>query len=158
VVALTVALGIGLAAAPGDTAPVAVHGQPGEPTIAIPTPLPRPVYVPLLQQTYDPRYPDPIVSTIRGHLDTLEPAGRERCAPATHVLLDRAPGPVVSQALAVLVPADRADPALNLDLYVGGYVEIDGLVYEAPASCRGVTWQLIAVTAIREVDRPPGAR
>jgi hypothetical protein len=106
-------------------------------------------------RAYDPRLPEPLSSTLRGYLHVLRPLGRERCAPATHVLLDKPEGTLGAAALAVL-HAQRRGP--NLDFYAGAFVELRGPQGFAPTDCRILTDWLIDVTSIKVIELPPGVR
>lgn len=146
----------GLAWAPSPSVPGAsAQAAPAQSTPIIdPEPVPDPVFLPALAKAHDPRLPEPLPSTHRGYVAELRALGRERCAPASHVLLDRPEGTVGAEALAVL---RRARGGPNLDLYAGAYVEVFGLADHAPAECRILTPWLIEVTAIKEVEPPPPA-
>ncbi len=120
-----------------------------------PTPAPDPLYLTLVSKAYDPLIPGPLVSTAQGYVAKLNPAGREACRPATHILLDKPEGTASASPLALLYRS-RPDPMLNLDLYLGDYVEVSGLGSLTPEACRSLTWQQIAVRGIEQREVPPG--
>jgi len=126
-----------------------------EPTPVIdPLPVLRPAYLPLAARRHDPRVPEPLSSTVRGYVAELRALGRERCAPATHVLLDKPEG---SQGAAAIGVLHSRRPGPNLDLYTGEFVEIGGLTGLAPEPCRILTEWLLEVTSIKVIELPPGA-
>lgn len=147
--------GLAWAPSPSTTAPgasVQAAALAQSTPIIDPEPVPDPVFLPALAKAHDPRLPEPLPSTHAGYLAELRALGRERCAPASHVLLDRPEGALGAEALAVL---RRARGGPNLDLYAGAYVEVFGLADHAPAECQILTPWLIEVTAIKEVEPPP---
>ncbi len=140
--------------------PDVAFAQGGTPVLPTPTPLvvpvltPSPLYLPLTHQEYDPLLPGPIESRAEGYLTSLTASGKRACAPATHVLLRDPEGSRDNEARAVLSAA-RSDPDLNLDLYVGEYVELTGTTHLTPPDCDVLTWRHIAVGAIREKEVGP---
>lgn len=140
-------------AAPATTGTPIVEPSPSP----VPTPEPRPLYLPFVPDGYDPRAPGPVPAAAQGFVAKLTVAGRRACAPASHVLLSEPEGTVATVPLALLHSA-RPDPPLNLDLYLGDYVEVTGLSSMKPSSCPIDTWQLMAVRAIELRERPPRAR
>jgi hypothetical protein len=122
-----------------------------------PTPVPQPIYLTFLAQHYDPLAPGAVPASATGYVAKLDVRGRIECAPATHVLLDAPEGELGARAVSLLYRSPNA-PALNLDLYVGDYVEAAGLVSLAPERCRSVCWQLMEVSEVREREIPPRAR
>jgi len=131
-----------------------VDPGPGTPS-ATPSPPTARICLPNLMQGYDPRLPGPITTTIEGYVAKLNAEGRAACAPATHILLRRPEGEPGADPLALLVRAGT-DPRLELDLYLGDYVEVQGEGDLAAEACRDLSWQLIGVRAIRVIEVPPG--
>jgi len=142
-----------LARAVGRGPTAAARAAPQETPIIDPLPVLRPAYLPFAVRAYDPQLPEPLSSTVRGYVHSLRAVGLERCAPATHVLLDRPEGRPEARALAVL-RAPRRGP--NLDFYVGRFVELSGLLGFAPAACSILTDWLIDVASITVIELPPG--
>jgi len=142
-----------------ETPTVIVEPSPGPqetPTVIVePSPVPRPIYLPRSLASYDPRVPEPLQTRGQGYLVKLTQAGRTACAPATHVLQDRPEGVVNARPWAVL-HSPHPEPELNLDLYVGEYVEVFGFSSLTPDECRSLTWQILSVEALRRIVLPPG--
>jgi len=157
VVALSLFLaGAALAARVGaERAPraqaTATRGAGEETPVVEPPPLPTPLHLPLVLRGYDRRWPGPVLPEARGYVAGLLRAGREACAPGTHVLLRDPEGTPHNTALAVLW-SGPATPDINLDLYIADFVELRGLEDLAPPVCREmVSPRLIEVRAIRAV-------
>jgi len=135
------------------------HGAPGRAAAPAQTPIIdpepdlRPAFLPLVARRHDPRLPEPLGTVYQGYLAELRSLGRARCAPATHVLLDKPEGTLGAAAIAVL-RAGR--PRLNLDLYVGRYVEVAGPASLSPADCRILTDWSVDVESVTVRERPPG--
>ena len=129
------------------------RAAPHQTPIIDPLPVLRPAYLPFAVRAHNPLVPDPLSSTMRGYVAVLRALGRGRCAPATHVLLDKPEGRTGANALAVL-RAPRRGP--NLDLYVGAFVELTGTMGFAPAECAILTEWLIEVSSITVIELPPG--
>ncbi len=151
-------VGLALAAAAAWTAPLATTASgattrhPDATPIIEPIATPAPAYLPLAVRAYDARLPGPLGSDLRGWVAELRSPGRDRCAPATHVLLDRREGHPGATALAVL-RAGR--PGIKLDHHVGGFVEVGGLMDLAPPDCRVLTDWLLGVTTITPIEVLP---
>lgn len=120
------------------------------------TPPPLPLYLSIVHRDYDPRLPGPVPSRLEGYVAKLQPDGRRDCAPASHALLDSPEGSAGARVISLLHRA-RPEPELNLDLYLGDYVEVTGPVSMAPERCRHLTWQIMAVSQITGRELPPGA-
>lgn len=137
----------------------AVHAQAQAPAqestpITEPSPVPRPVYLPQLQQRYDPLLPGPIDDERIGWIATLNRAGREACSPATHALLSRPEGSQGAVTQAVLRAADRPG-APRLDFYVGEYVRARGTFDRLPDERCIITRVLMNVEEIAILELPP---
>lgn len=148
VAAMTATAASGLSPARATAAP-RVDATP----VIDPIATPAPAYLPVAVRAYDARLPGPLGSDLRGWVAELRSPGRERCVPATHVLLDRREGLPGAVALAVLRSGRRG---LNLDHHVGGFVEVSGPMDLAPPDCRILTDWLLGVTAITPIEVPPG--
>jgi hypothetical protein len=150
VCAVLAALGFGAAGG--------ARGQPPEPTppiITEPTVAPRPVFLPRLLKRYDPLAPDPPVTLLEGYVVKLTAEGRASCSPATHLVQDKPEGYPNATAQALLY-SPHPEPELNLDLFVGEYVETFGFGSLAPEACAKLSWQLLAVESIRRKEILPG--
>jgi hypothetical protein len=121
-----------------------------------PGPPAGPVYLPRLMAVYDTHSPGPVLAEAQGYVADLSPAGRLACSPATHVLLRRPEGTVGSTPVAVLYRAST-DPNTNLDFYVNRLVTVTGRDSIAPAACRSLTWELLAVEKVEQIEQPPGS-
>lgn len=137
------------------TGPRLGPGQETPTVIVEPTAEPRPAYFPRLLRVYDERLPEPVTTRLEGYVVKLTRDGREACAPATHVLQSRPDGFPNAVAHAVL-HSPHPEPELNLDLYLGEYVEVFGFSSLAPEACVTLTWQHLRVEALRRVILPPG--
>jgi hypothetical protein len=126
------------------------------PTVVVePTSPPRPLYLPSAALNHDPNLPGALTTRLEGFLIKLTRAGREACAPGTHLLQDKPEGHPDAQVHAVL-HSPHPDPELNLDLYVGEYVETFGFSELAAEPCQALTWQLLKVQSLRKIILPPG--
>ena len=144
--------------APASETPVASPTHDTEPTstpdetaVVEPDPTPQPAHLPVAYNDYDRRAPGPVVSEAIGYVEQLTAGGRERCAPATHLLATE-PGGQEANA-AVFAASD--DPRLELDLYLGEKVRVRGVEFTAPQAC-SPTRRIIAATEIEEIIEPPG--
>jgi hypothetical protein len=127
------------------------------PTVVVvePTPAPVPVFLPRLLKRFDPHTPGPVESRMEGYVVKLTQAGREACAPGTHVLQTQPEGFPGAAALAILY-STHPGPQYNLDFYVGEYVQVFGFSSLAPPACASLSWQILSVEAIRRIILPPG--
>ena len=137
------------AAASAQVRPTATEGAP----ITAPQPEPTPVFMPHVLRAYDPRLPAPLGETLEGYVAALTRAGREACAPGTHVLLTRPEGTRGAEPVAVAYAA-RPGADLNLDFYLGDHVEVSGATDLAPDACV-ITWRVVRVERIARRDVPP---
>jgi hypothetical protein len=133
--------------------PQAIPAAPQQTPIIDPLPVLRPAFLPFALRGYNPQLPEPLSSTVRGYVAELRALGRERCAPATHVLLDKPEGVLGAAAIGVL-HARRPGP--NLDLYAGEFVEVGGTTSLAPTPCLILTEWLIEARTVKVIDLPPG--
>jgi len=133
--------------------PTASTSEPLETPVVDPEPAPGRVFLPRVIRGEDAALPPPIVPVEHGWLASLTERGREACAPATHVLLEKREGALHNRTVAVL---DDLLVDLSLDLFIGEFVEVNGTESMSPEACRSLTSRLIGVTWIRRVPRPPG--
>lgn len=153
-VCLVLGAGIGHAKAPIATNALQPAATPGDGTpIVDPQPELHPVFLPLVAKDYDPFLPVPVGNALEGYLASLTRAGRDACAPATHVLLTQPEGTRGAQTVAVVYAA-RPEPALNLDFYLSEYIQVTGATDLAPAAC-SIVWRSMRVSSIVVLDRPP---
>jgi hypothetical protein len=120
--------------------------------IVDPPPPPVPRFVPLVLASFDFRAPPPAMASARGYVQPLDQTFRDLCSPGTHALLENEHSEHPDMvALAYSLREDN--PATELDLYVGSYVELSGLESPAPSGC-GLSSRVIGVDRVEVLDEP----